>query len=112
MLLEGAVKVAMELQEAHRQRDFESIDAHGSKCRSILVALMSELDASVDRRLAEMLTSLHSWLWQQVASAQCPEDLDLAIELMEQQRDAWREAIDLMRAVKDDSAAGPLDVAG
>ena len=60
----------------------------------------------------EMLTSLHSWLWQQVATAQDPEDLDLAIELMEQQRDAWKEAIELMRVMKNETETGPIDLAG
>ena len=115
MLLEGAVTSATLLQSAHRSRNFEEIAEQGSHCRSILIALMSELDASADRRLAEQLSSLHAWLWQEIASASKAEDLDDAITILMQQRDAWREAVELLRATKGSTAAGsdgPFDVAG
>lgn len=114
MLLEGAVAAAVALREAYRSNAFEDIADEGSRCRAILIALMTELDASKDRLLAEQLSSIHAWLWQQVASARCADDLDDPITTLEQQRDAWREAVDLLRAAPDEaaSATGALDVAG
>jgi flagellar biosynthetic protein FliS len=114
MLLEGALVAATSLQMAHREHDFEAIAEQGSHCRSILIALMTELDVSSDRHLAEQLSSLHAWLWQQVACASRAEDLDDPITILQQQRDAWRTAVDLMRATpgKPKNPSGPLDVAG
>ena len=114
MLLEGALTAAKSLRSAHAGRDFEAIAEHGSHCRSILIALMTELDASSDRRLADQLSSLHAWLWQQVASASAAEDLDDPITILTQQRDAWREAVELLRGATagDSGPAGPVDVAG
>ncbi|MAA52276.1 MAG: hypothetical protein CMJ41_04500 [Phycisphaerae bacterium] len=114
MLLEGALTAAKSLRSAHAGRDFEAIAEHGSHCRSILIALMTELDASSDRRLADQLSSLHAWLWQQVASASAAEDLDDPITILTQQRDAWREAVELLRGATagDSEPAGPVDVAG
>tara|TARA_B100001059_G_scaffold196568_2_gene201614 strand:- start:8262 stop:8675 length:414 start_codon:yes stop_codon:yes gene_type:complete len=114
MLLDGAVAAAVALRDAYRSNAFEAIAEEGSRCRAILIALMTELDASKDRRLAEQLSSIHAWLWQQVASARCADDLDDPISTLEQQRDAWREAVDLLRTAPVDAepAPGPLDVAG
>ncbi|MDG2199676.1 MAG: flagellar protein FliS [Phycisphaerales bacterium] len=114
MLLEGALAAATSLQMAHRERDFDGISEQGSHCRSILIALMTELDASSDRHLAEQLSSLHAWLWQQVACASRAEDLDDPITILQQQRDAWRTAVDLMKSTpgEQENTSGPLDVAG
>lgn len=114
MLLEGALTAAQSLRAAHADRDFEAIAEQGSHCRSILIALMTELDASSDRRLADQLSSLHAWLWQQVASASTAEDLDDPITILTQQRDAWREAVELLRgaAAGESDSVGPVDVAG
>jgi len=114
MLLEGALAAATSLQVAYRDREFEAIAEQGSQCRSILIALMTELDASSDRHLAEQLSSLHAWLWQQIACASRAEDLDDPITILQQQRDAWRTAVDLMKSTSDEpgQSTGPLDVAG
>ena len=114
MLLEGALAAAKSLQDAYEQRDFEGIAEQGSHCRSILIALMTELDASSDRRLADQLSSLHAWLWQQVACASKATDLDDPITILTQQRDAWRDAVDLLRSAGTGGSeqSGPVDVAG
>lgn len=108
MLLEGALAAAISLRAAHAARDFEAIAEQGSHCRSILIALMTELDASKDRRLSEQLSSLHAWVWQQIACASVADDLDDPIAILAQQRDAWSEAVDLLRA-PGRSGSGPLD---
>ena len=114
MLLEGALAAAKSLQTAHDDRDFEAIAEQGSHCRSILIALMTELDASSDRRLADQLSSLHAWLWQQVACASRASDLDDPITILTQQRDAWRDAVEILRSVGDGGLeqSGPVDIAG
>ncbi|MEE2719906.1 MAG: flagellar export chaperone FliS [Planctomycetota bacterium] len=114
MLLEGALTAAHSLRDAHAAGDFEAIAEQGSHCRSILIALMTELDASSDRRLADQLSSLHAWIWQQVASASTADDLDDPITILTQQRDAWREAVDLLRTAGTGASEplGPVDVAG
>jgi len=114
MLLEGALAAAKSLQAAHDDRDFEAIAEQGSHCRSILIALMTELDASSDRRLADQLSSLHAWLWQQVACASRASDLDDPITILTQQRDAWRDAVEILRSAGNGGLeqSGPVDIAG
>lgn len=100
------------MQAAFDASDHEAIAHHGSRCRSILIALMTELNPSVDLRLARDLGSLYTFLWQQMAEAKTAEELDDTIEILEQQRDAWRTAVELLQSGPPSPGDGPLDVAG
>lgn len=112
MLLEGAVTWARSLAAALEVDDFEAIAEASERSRSILVTLGTDLDTRVHPYLASRLASLHAWLYRCVVEAQCPADLAEVVELLEFQRDAWREAVSVLRRGDGPGPSGPIDIAG
>ncbi|MEE2908617.1 MAG: flagellar export chaperone FliS [Planctomycetota bacterium] len=112
MLLEGSVTWAHSLMSAMDADDFEGIAEASERCRAILVALGTDLDTRVHPEMAARLSSLHGWLYRRVVDANQPEDLDEVIELLEFQRDAWREAVDVLRSSAAATSSDTIDIAG
>ena len=112
MLLEGSVTWAHSLMSAMDSNDFEGIAEASERCRAILVALGTDLDTRVHPEMAARLSSLHAWLYRRVVDADQPEDLDEVIELLEFQRDAWREAVAVLRGGNATEPSDTIDIAG
>ncbi len=112
MLLEGAVTWSRALGEALDAEDFDGIAESSSRCRAILVALGTDLDTRVHPDLAQRLASLHFWLYQCVVDAKSSIDLGDVVELLEFQRDAWRDAVEVLRAGDATSPPKTIDLAG
>ena len=112
MLLEGSVTWAHSLMSAMDSNDFEGIAEASERCRAILVALGTDLDTRVHPEMAARLSSLHTWLYRRVVDADQPEDLDEVIELLEFQRDAWREAVAVLRGGNATEPSDTIDIAG
>ena len=112
MLLEGAVTWSRALGDAFDAADYDAIAESSDRCRAILVALGTDLDTRVHPELAQRLASLHFWLYQSVVDAKSSIDLGDVIELLEFQRDAWRDAVDVLRAGAGTAPAESIDLAG
>ena len=112
MLLEGAVTWSRSLGAALDAEDFEAIAESSERCRAILIVLGTDLDTRVHPDLAERLASLHFWLYQSVVDATSSAHLGDVIELLEFQRDAWRDAVDVLRSGNGTAPAETIDLAG
>ena len=97
MLLEGAVTWIRSLREAIETGDKAAVADCSCRCRAILMALGVDLDTRVEHVLARRLAALHSFLHGLLAQATQAADLDDVLEIIEFQRDAWREAVVLLR---------------
>ena len=70
------------------------------------------IDTRQLEELAQRLASLHFWLYQCVVDAKSSIDLGDAVELLEFQRDAWRDAVEVLRAGDATSPPKTIDLAG
>ncbi|MEE3001914.1 MAG: flagellar export chaperone FliS [Planctomycetota bacterium] len=108
MLLEGAVTSLRSLREAIETGDEASVAECGDRCRAILMALGVDTDTRVEHVLARRLAALHSFLHGLLAQATRTADLDDVLEILEFQRDAWREAVVLLR--RNDAGTSSIEI--
>lgn len=112
MLLEGSVTWTRSLASMIDADDSEGIAESSERCRAILIALGTDLDTRVHSEMASRLSSLHAWLYQCVADVTRSEELDEVIEFLEFQRDAWREAVEVLRNGGTATPSDVIDMAG
>ncbi|MBM43616.1 MAG: hypothetical protein CMJ36_01190 [Phycisphaerae bacterium] len=108
MLLEGAVTSLRSLREAFDCDDEASLEEFGNRCRAILMALGVDTDTRVEHGLARRLAALHSFLHGLLVQASRPSDLDDVLEIIEFQRDAWRDAVVLLR--RHDAGTSSIEI--
>ena len=85
------------LREAIETSDEVAVAECSARCRAILMALGVDTDTRVEYVLARRLAALHSFLHGLLAQATRTADLDDVLEIIEFQRDAWREAVALLK---------------
>jgi flagellar biosynthetic protein FliS len=111
MLLEGSVTWTRSLASMIDADDSEGIAESSERCRAILIALGTDLDTRVHSEMASRLSSLHTWLYQCVTEVTRSDELDEVIELLEFQRDAWREAVEVLRSGGTATSSDVIDMA-
>jgi flagellar protein FliS len=106
MLLDGAVKFARQGREGLAARNYEATFNGFSRCRNILVELMSSMRPDVDPLLAKRITSLYTFLYTELLQASIDKDVakaDRVIELIEYERETWSL---VMKKLTDERTAG------
>lgn len=107
MLLEGAVKFAIQGRDGLARKDFEAMFTGLTQCRSIITELMTTIRDDVDPDLAGKVRSLYSFLFTEITTASMEKSvsrLDKVIELLEYERETWSL---LMQRVASDRGATP-----
>ncbi len=72
------------------------------------MALGVDTDTRVEHVLARRLAALHAFLHGLLAQATRIADLDDVLEIIEFQRDAWREAVVLLR--RNDAGTSSIEI--
>jgi flagellar protein FliS len=111
MLLEGAVKFARQGRDGLAARDYEAVYNGFSRCREILVELLSSIRPDADADLARRVNALYTFIFGQVVQASVEKNLaaaDKAIELLEYERETWSMLLERLAAER---AAGTAPAA-
>ncbi len=102
MLLDGAIKFCTQGRDALRDKNFEGCHAGYSRCRAILVELISSMRTEIDPDLCEKVSSLYLFMINQLIESSHSKNADLAdkvIELLEYDRETW---LQLMQRLADE----------
>lgn len=92
MLLDGAIKFCKQGHEALVRKDFAACHEGYSRCRAILVELISSMRREIDADLCERLTALYVFMINQLIESSHSRDASKAekvIELLEYDRETW-----------------------
>ncbi|NUQ54089.1 MAG: flagellar protein FliS [Phycisphaerales bacterium] len=106
LLLDGAIKFAVQGREGLVARNYESSFSGISQCRDIVVELMTTIAPTVDAELAAKVRGVFSFLFTELTEASLeknPARLDKVIEILQFERETWVLA---MQKIAHERAAG------
>lgn len=107
MLLDGAVKFAMQAREGYVGRQLEKASSSASQCRDIVLELATGINAQADPVLAERMQSVFLFIYRELVEISFSRDavrLDKVIELLGYERETW--ALAMERAGAEGPGAG------
>ncbi len=110
MLLDGAIKFLGQGCEGLERKDWEAVFDGFSKCRNILLELISSVRPAIDPDLCARVTSLYTFLYTQLVEAGFEKDLPKArktLEILEYERETW--VLAMQRAAEE---RGPSEAGG
>ena len=108
LLLDGAVKFLSQAKESLERKDFEGWYIGLTKCRNIIVELMTTMKPDVDPELYRRMTGLYTFMYTHLIEANTernPAKAGKVIELLEYERDTW--AMLMKKIVEDRAAPAP-----
>lgn len=97
MLIDGAIRFAQQAQSGLVANDHEKVYIGSVQCRAILTELITSLQPEVDRLLCERLTSLYTFIYNEMVGAvsnRDPQGIDKVLELLGYERETWILAIE------------------
>lgn len=92
MLLDGAIKFASQARHGIEAGDHEAIYNGISRCRSIVVELLSTIRADVDAEIADRVRAVYSFLVTELIEVGLEKEiarLDGVIRILEYERETW-----------------------
>lgn len=104
MLLDGAIKFAMQGREGLAARNYEASFNGISQCRNIILELLTSIKPEFDPELCERVKSLYTFLYTQLVESSMEKNitkLDTVIKLLQYERETW---VMLMAKVAEDRA--------
>jgi len=105
MLIEGAIKFLRQGRDGLASGNFEASHHGFSKCRAILLELVSSMRTEIDPDLCSRLRGLYMFMYRELLEASIQKDVprtDKVIELLEYDRESW---VMLMDQLARDKAA-------
>jgi len=106
MLIEGALKFAIQGRDGIVNQDFEQAYLGFSQCRPILLELINTIRPEHDPELAHRVRSLYTFMFAEISQAGHEKDVERinkVIGLLEYERETW---VLLMEKLADERAAG------
>lgn len=97
MLIDGAIRFAQQARSGLIANDHEKVYTGSVQCRAILTELITSLQPEVDRLLCERLTSLYTFIYNEMVGAvsnRDPQGVDQVLELLRYERETWTLAIE------------------
>jgi|GEM_PF-436337 len=92
MLLDGAIKFAVQGRDGLLRKDYEASFNGISQCRDIICELMTSIRPEHDPALAERVLSVYSFIFSEITQASMDKDtakLTKVIELIMYERETW-----------------------
>lgn len=92
LLLDGAIKFLQQGRAALGRKDFEGWYTGLTKCRNILVELMTSVRPGADEQLYQRVTSLYTFMYGQLIEANLERDpakVDRVLDLLAYERETW-----------------------
>lgn len=109
MLLDGAIKFLRQGKEALEKKDFEGWYIGLTKCRNILVELMTSMKPQINPELYRRMTGLYTFMYSHLIEAnseRSPAKAGKVIELLEFERETWTM---LMKKIVEERVASGAD---
>jgi flagellar secretion chaperone FliS len=106
MLLDGALKYAMQAREGLETKNHEAAFNGFKNCRDVVTELMTTIRREPDPDLADKVRAVYAFVFTLLVEAGFERDLkklDTAVELLQFERETW---VLLMEKVAEDRAAG------
>jgi len=106
MLIEGALKFAIQGRDGIVNEDYEQSYLGFSQCRPILLELINTIRPEHDPELAHRVRSLYTFMFSEIAQAGHERDverIDKVVGLLEYERETW---VMLMEKLVSERAAG------
>ncbi|MFT5422653.1 MAG: flagellar protein FliS [Phycisphaerales bacterium] len=106
MLIEGALKFAIQGRDGILNEEFEQAFLGFSQCRPILLELINTIRPDHDPELAHRVRSLYTYMFGEIAQAGHERDverIDKVIALLEYEKETW---VLLMEKLATERAAG------
>ncbi|MEM1185001.1 MAG: flagellar export chaperone FliS [Planctomycetota bacterium] len=100
MLIEGAVKFAMQAKEGLETKDYEKSFNGFSQCRDIVTELMTTVRVDIAGEVGERVRSLYAFMYTELVDASFGKDIEKVskvIELLEFEAETWRLAVEKMK---------------
>jgi flagellar secretion chaperone FliS len=92
MLLEGAIKFARQGREGLESRNYESTFTGISRCRDIVLELLTTIAPDVEATLSERVRAVYTFMYSRLVEASMERSLpklDEVIRLLEFERETW-----------------------
>lgn len=113
MLLDGAIKFAMQAKAGLESKDFEMSYTGFTSCRNIVLELINGIKPEHDPELAERVRALYLFLYSELFESSFEKDvprLEKVIELLEYERQTW--ALLMEKLASEESRHPSLQPAG
>lgn len=104
MLLDGALKFAMQAREGLEAKNHEAVFKGFTSCRNIVTELLTTVRSEPNPALAEQVRALYSFIYSLLVESAFEKSipkLDQAVELLQYERETW---VLLMQKVAQDRA--------
>ena len=120
MLIEGAVKFAMQAKIGLENKDFEQSYLGFGQCRDIVTELMTSAKSDDQPELAERIRAFYAFIYSELVACSFERDipkLDKVIELLEFEVETWKLAVEKLRVERQQNpgafggAPAPADTA-
>lgn len=108
MLIDGALKFCRQGRDALVRGDYEGCHNGYSRCRSILLELVSTMRPEIDADLCSRLSGIYMFMFRELLESSHKRDVakaDRVLELLEYDRESWVLLMDKLAQDKA-SAAG------
>jgi flagellar protein FliS len=105
MLLDGALKFAMQAREGLESKNHEVVYNGFTSCRNIVTELLTTIRADPNPELADQVRALYSFIYTLLVEAAFERSipkLDKAVELLQFERETW---VLLMQKLTQERAA-------
>jgi flagellar protein FliS len=115
MLLDGAIKFCRQGRDGLAAKNYETCHHGFSRCRAILVELISSMRTEIDPALCERLTALYVFMINQLIEASHTRNhapADKVIELLEYDRETWVQLMERLAQERADTSAARARAAG
>ena len=92
LLLDGAVRFARQGEEGLRLKNFEQAFNGITRCRDIIVELMTSIREEHNPELAKNVRGLYTFLFNEITEAnmaKSPDRMKKVVELLEYERETW-----------------------
>lgn len=101
MLLDGAVRFCRQGRDGIASKNWEASFNGFSKCRNIIMELMTSMRPEIDPDLCARLMGLYTYLYNQIIEAaheKSVEKADKVITLLEYERETWVMLIEKLKS--------------
>ncbi|MBU6413268.1 MAG: flagellar export chaperone FliS [Planctomycetes bacterium] len=107
LLLDGAVRFARQAQDGLATKNFEQSYVGITKCRDIVVELMTSIREDHNPDLAKNIKALYSFIFTELTEAnlaRSAERMTKIVELLEYERETWALLLDKVAAERANAA--------
>jgi flagellar protein FliS len=112
MLLDGSIRFARMAREAMDTKDYEAIYEGFTNARAIVLELGESIKPDPDAELARNMKGVYTFIYSELVHSSIEKDtarLDKAIELLEYERETWKQFIDKLERERSEGLVDQND---